>query len=204
MNDVSRILNRVVLLLVGCLIAAAGAALALWAQWPNALPPWLTEAGARAVERAHQLTIWGARALGLDERLSVAASVLIASLVVLLAVVWFVATRRTQRPSVALTAGGPAGRTEIDPGLATLALAGPLRDRRDVTSARVSLHRVRRVTTIRLAVTVRRGARLDEVISAAEAAVADWDVLAGVRMPVLLHLEGPGLTGRLRAEMRAT
>ncbi|MFI9486697.1 hypothetical protein ACIG47_09925 [Promicromonospora sp. NPDC052451] len=185
MRSGSRVLNRALLLVCGLLLAAAGTAAVLTASapgrsgWtpPEPAPRWL----AQARESAEGLpSVGGAPGATL---VALGAALLLAVLLVV-----FVATRGRGGTTTVLRLAGQDGSTRVDRDVAAAMLSEVLAERPDVLGARTRVHRVRGVETIGLAVTVRRGADLSRVLTAAHEAVDTWDELAGVRIPVLVHL----------------
>jgi hypothetical protein len=187
MNATNRIVNRGVLLLAGLALFALGAAAVLavwqptWAQRPLetvttiAADALVAVGGWEFALAGVQVPGWLAAALGI-------------SLVLLVLLIAFLATRRRGRQPHVLRVSGEDGRTVVDRSVAEEVLAGTLAERPDVLSAHTGVWRVRRENALRLEVTVARGASLGRVLRAAEDAVADWDSLLGVRVPVLIHL----------------
>jgi len=81
-------------------------------------------------------------------------------------------------------------------------ISGALAERPDVLSARTGVYLVGGRRTVRLAVTVRQGASLGDVLAAAERAIADWDSLLGGEDPILIHFTDRGWLGRYRSAAR--
>jgi phage tail tape-measure protein len=194
--------NRLVLLLAAALLCAAGA----WAIAAGIGASWADDAVARLGSAARTalapLEGWrwqwpnGAVVTG-----PVAAGLVLA-LVVAIAAVAFVATRGGGRTSDVLRAGGPRGVTTVDRSVADAVISQPLAQRPEVLSAHTGAYRVRRTPTLAVTVTVRRGARLDAVVAAAQSAVHEWDALAGNSTPVLLHLADPRWRDAFRSRAR--
>ncbi|MFE7504142.1 hypothetical protein [Promicromonospora sp. NPDC057488] len=180
MTSTGRWLNRALLLVCGLLLLAGGAAAVLAGTRPGWLAP--AEPG---LERSRT---WAASLPDVGGLSGVQAAALAAAIVLIVLLIVFLSTRGRGRTSTVVSLRADDGRTTVDQGVARALLAGPLTERADVLSARTSVYRVKGAPAICLAVIVRRGADLSRVLSAAERAVEDWDSLAGVRVPVLVHL----------------
>jgi hypothetical protein len=201
-NATNRVLNRIVLLLVGIVLAAAGAIEILLAARPAWAMPALDAAGRGARAALAHVLSW--TVAGPDGRDIAVATVLafVVGAVLLVLLIVFLATRGGGRTSTVLRVDEERGDTAVDRTVADAVLTAPLRDRPDVLSAHTSVYRVRRAPAIRFAVTPRQGASLPRVIRAVDQAVADWDALAGTEIPVVLHLQGRGWLDRWRSATR--
>lgn len=202
MNATNRVLNRLILLIGGLLLAVAGASALLWAT----RPAW-AEGVLRSIERSvHEATAAIAEPtirVGAAGDVPVAALVAVAAALVLavaLIVFVFARGRGHVREVVRMTA--PDGRTDVDRDVVDAVLVRPLSERPDVLSARTGVYGVRGTPTVRLSVTVRQGASLGDVLTAARHAIQDWDVLLGSRTPVLVHLTDRGWLARYRSAAR--
>ncbi|WP_369374154.1 hypothetical protein AB1046_08165 [Promicromonospora sp. Populi] len=200
MSSTSRVLNRGLLLVCGLLLAAAGAAAILAgmpARWTSSVLP------AELVGTARSRL--SAAAAGLPEVGGAPGAVVVglaAAAVLAVLLVVFVCTRGARRTAAVLDLDSVGGRTRVAPDVADAVLAGPLGQRPDVLSARTGVYRVKGAPAISLVLTVRRGADLSRVLSAAEAALDEWDALAGVRVPVMVHLSDRSWLDGLRASVR--
>lgn len=203
MNATNRIVNRALLLVTGLALAVVGAFLALasgrlpaWADgvldtvagWLSGIGDWL---GSFWFELPGGVALSGAAVLA------------IAKIIVLLVLlIIFLSTRGGGKTATVLRVSGEQGETALDANLADTLIAARLRESTDVLSASTSVYRVRRAPAIRLAVTLRRGARLPRVLDEVQHAVSDWDALAGTTIPVILHLQGRGWLDRWRSATR--
>lgn len=189
MNATNRFVNRSVLFLIGVLLLVAGAtALAAGVLVGGDPPRWLRRPAAEMVagwESARGGT-WQVPAIGEVSTLlllAVAAAVVLAVLLVV-----FLISRRRGRSKTVLDVDTVTGRTTVDRNVVDAVLTEPLIRRPDVLSARTGTYRVGQTRAVELAVTVRPGAPLANVVAAAEAAIGEWDELLGSRIPILLHL----------------
>lgn len=201
MRSTSRVLNRGLLLLCGLLLAVGGATAILAGRPSWSASSWLPaeQAGAAASSARR----WAAGLPDVGGVPGAAVGALAAAVLLTVLLVVFVSTRRRRRTLTVLHFDADDGHTTVDRSVAEALLSGVLSTRPDVLSARTSVHRVRGTEAIGVAVTVRRGADLARVLSAAEEAVGEWDELAGVRVPVLVHLSDRGWLDGLRSSTRA-
>jgi hypothetical protein len=196
MNATNRILNRGLLLVVGIVLLAAGAAAMVTGLRPAWLGPWPE----RVTEAAHALGGIDVAGAGTVPVLLVWALGVALLCAVLLVV--FVFTRGRGKTKNVLRVEADGGRTVVDRNVAEALLAGTLAERPDVLSARTGAYLVRGTRAVELSVTVQRGASLSRVLAAAESAVQDWDALLGERIPVLVHLSDRTWRDRLRPRAR--
>jgi len=201
-NAVDRALNRILLVVVG-LVLAAGCGWAIVVEWrpawaadalrwwdASAAPPLSELASASiAVPGAGVLPSWVLAAGG-------------AALLAIVLLVVVAARNRRGRSSVALVRPGARGSTSVDQAVVGAVLADPLARRADVLAARARVVRVRRRPGVELSVSVRRGADPAEAVAGARDAIREWDRLTGERTPVLLRLRDRSLLERLRASAR--
>lgn len=189
MNATNRVTNRVLLFLTGVILLIAGAASLASGLFSAGDPPvWIREPVAAASDAWVTAAGWTVElgAIGAVPALLLIAAAVVVVLAVLLLV--FICTRGRGRTKSVLWIDADEGRTTVDTSVADAVLTAPLLDRPDVLSARASTYRVKKTRAIELAVIVRPGASLANVVSAAEAAISDWDALLGSRVPVMLHL----------------
>lgn len=202
MNATNRALNRLILLIGGLLLAAAGASALLWVTrpvWAEGVLRSIERSVREAAEAIAEPTI----EVGAVGDVPVAAVVAVAvSLVLAVALIVFVFTRGRGHVHEVVRMTAPDGRTDVDRDVVDAVLVRPLSERPDVLSARTGVYGVRGTPTVRLSVTVRQGASLGDVLAAARHAVQDWDVLLGSRTPVLVHLTDRGWLARYRSAAR--
>jgi hypothetical protein len=199
-SSTGRVLNRGLLLFCGLLLAAAGAAAILTGTpsgWAGSVLP--ADAVGTAASQVR------ASATNLPEVGGVPGAVVVglavAVLLTILLVV-FLCTRGARRTTTVLDLDSEDGRVRVDRNVADAVLTGALGERTDVLSARTGVYRVKGAPAISLVLTVRRGADLSRVLSAAEDALHEWDALAGVRVPVMVHLSDRGWLDGLRSSTR--
>ncbi len=200
MTSTGRWLNRALLLVCGLLLLVGGAVAVLAGVRPQGAGWWApAEYAEPALDRSRT---WVAGLPDVGGLSGAQAAALAVAVVLTVLLIVFLSTRGRGRTSTVVRLRADDGRTSVDQGVAGALLAGPLTERGDVLSARTSVYRVKGAPAICLAVIVRRGADLSQVLAAAERAVADWDSLAGVRVPVLVHLADQRWRDRPRTRTR--
>ncbi|WP_226531990.1 hypothetical protein [Microbacterium paraoxydans] len=189
MNLTNRLANRLLLFVAGMFLLAMGVvALAAGMLLGGQAPGWLQQRASAvpaAVEAAAGWT-WQIPGVG-----SVSALLLLTAataVLLIVALIAFLATRRRGRSKAVLEVDVAGGRTTVDRNVAEEVLTAPLIRRHDVLSARTAAYRVGRRHAVALAITVRPGAPLGVIIAATEKAVREWDELLGARIPILVHL----------------
>lgn len=198
MNSTNRALNRAVLLIGGILFALAGVAALLWAVRPAWAQSVLSD-----VEQAVDAALSGTRvAVGDIDIPTVLIAAFIAALILAVVLTIFVFARGRGSVHEVARVKADDGRTDVDRNVVETVLSGALIPRQDVLSARTGVYLVKGTRTVRIAVTVRQGASLGDVIAAAERAIKDWDSLLGGEIPVLIHLTDRGWLGRYRSAAR--
>lgn len=202
MNSTNRALNRAVLLVFALLLGAAGAVCLVlgirpsWAEAPLAEAVRVIEAAFAGMQDA-VIEVPGAGEVPI-----VLIAAFVAALVLAVALIAFVFARGRGGVHEVASERAVDGRTDVDRSVVDAVLAGALASRRDVLSSRTGVYSVKGARTVRLAVTVRRGASLADVITAAERAIKDWDSLLGSEIPILIHLTDRGWLARYRSTVR--
>ncbi|MDR6868012.1 hypothetical protein J2Y69_002620 [Microbacterium resistens] len=206
MNSTNRFVNRALLFITG-LVLLVVAAVAVLRLLPIAGAQDVHDRVTDAMEQAGRQAVDWSGSWGIplpDGRMLDGTAILAGGggLIVAVLLVVFLSTRGGGRARTVLSFGGDEGTTRVDASVADAVLSGPLGERSDVLSSRAQAFRVHRAPAIRLAIVPRSGARLPEILTAADAAVEEWDGLAGARLPVLVHLADRGGLDRLRAATR--
>jgi len=197
-NDTNRVVNRLVLALVGmaCLLASGLAVLLVVS--PVARQQWISVS--RSVVPAFDAGF--GRPLWPSTTLSLAAVGALAVAVVFVALLTALVLRAGRgSTSTVVTAVGDDGTTEVAADVASALLRDRLQAVPGVAGVDVSAYRVRREPALRLTVRCRRGASPRIVADAVEEAVALLDAALGVRLPVFAQLVG-GFRARLRPAVR--
>jgi len=206
MNSTNRVVNRLFLIVVGAALATAGltavgaAILPQWAHVWRSSAPTIRDMVAQA---------WrvGTAFAGIPHVPWALLLVPVAALVVIvLLLVLIFAQGRGGTPRVVDSSELPSaatGRLAVSTAVASEAIRRSLAEERDVAAVRVSTYRVSRAPALKVTVTPRRGAAPLRVLERTEGAVADWDELLGLRVPVFIHLSG-GVRAALAKPVRTT
>jgi len=199
MTSSSRILNRVLLLLAG-LLALVGALLAARPLLPERFfASWWPPVRRAIDDASHAVGSWSTPWGAAEGTRIVAAA---GGVVVAIALIAFLATRRRPRSRTVLRFEDRAGSTAVDETIADAVLTEPFRHRSDVLSSRTQGYRIAGRTVLRLAVVPRSGADLPALLAETEDGVARWDALSGTRTPVVVHFVDRGGFDRLRSATR--
>lgn len=182
MTRSNRVLNRILLLILGLLALAGAATLAL-----PLLPRTLNGI------RMPQLTLGAPTVLG--EQLTV----VIAVVVIALALTWIL-TRGRGRTGSALGGEGTDAVT-IDVRVVEQLLRNALDGEPDLLATSVTGFRVRGRSVLRVRLSARRGTELRRLTDAARRAVDELDAAVGVELPILVHITS-GLRASIAHEQR--
>ncbi|MEA5454919.1 hypothetical protein SPF06_09325 [Sinomonas sp. JGH33] len=196
MNGTPRVLNRVLVLIFGAVVAAAGVFMVLLAAVPAVGAWWATWAPSASLEAGrgfastwipgtHVSWLW------------ILAMALLACLILLM--VWWMAKQGTgRRDLVAWSAPGTEhgsaesgeapGRVAIAASTVDQALRNALAYRRDLLGTSVAAVEFEGRIALRLRVVARQGADPQEIAREVERIVTGMDLLLGHECPVLLHI----------------
>lgn len=202
MNSTNRILNRSLLLVCGLLFAAVGATAIVAGTQPQWAEPLMTRWTALSDATISQIDDWMVTLPGMVGVPGAVIVSLIIAVVLTIILVAFVFTRGGGKIKTVLSFDEDSGFTSVDRNVADAVLTGKLSERLDVLSARTGVYRVKGAPAIQLTVTVRNGADLRRVLLTVEDTVQAWDELAGVRVPVMVHLSDRGWLDGLRSSVR--
>jgi hypothetical protein len=188
MTRSNRMLNRVILLLLGLIALVVAAALAVPLLPPGSVPQVILDVTrpATLLRLAPATTLeWIAAA--------------IAAIAIVLAIAWIV-TRGRGRPRTAID-----GDLGVDTRVVDELLKDALADEPDVVAGGATGYLVRGRPVLRVHVEARRGADLRRLTDAVHAAVTDLDTALGTeaadRLPVVVHVTS-GLRASLAREHR--
>jgi hypothetical protein len=187
-NGTPRMLNRVLLCIVGAALAASGAFLLLLAAVPAAAARWRSTAartGAWLDALLARTTLEGQR----DSWLWLVLAVLMLLLVVL-ALGWVAAQGRGRTAVYAYDDGGAPvpGTVTVSAALAEQALKRAFGQRTDLLAATVSTYEFRGSPALKIRLLPRKGVAPHLLASEASALVQALDQVAGVRPPVLISI----------------
>lgn len=202
MNSTNRVLNRIVLAVCALLLAVVGAAAVLIGIRPVWADGLVRDAEHRVDAVIADLPTATISMPGAGNVPVVILAALAAALMLAIALTVFVFARGRGGVREVSRDAASDGRTIVDRNVVDDVLTGALSSRPDVLSSRTGVYLVRGARTVRLAVTVRKGASLGDVVTAAEHAISDWDSLLGGEIPVLIHLTDRGWLGRYRSAAR--
>lgn len=211
MTTTNRALNRVLLVVVGCLALAAGLA----AIGSSVLPAGGTArdgAATAAAQFLDRLPTWQAHleTLGWSAVPWVLVLVPVAALVLVVLLCLLVSGQGRGRTRDVLrersTTGAVPGSAAVDVSVASAVVGDPLDERSDCVGATVSAYRLENrgdSAAMKVTVTPRTGADVGRLLDDTVRAVEEWDALLGRRIPVLVHLTRGSWSG-LRRPSRVT
>lgn len=178
MNSTNRFLNRAFVFIVGLVLLAAGAVLAVGALLPDLQQP--ISRGASDAEGRVSDTF------GADPWiLWVSAGSAVVLIVLLL---WFVLRQGRGRTSALLTQQGSDGDLLVDAAVAAQVLEEALGRQPDIVSVDVAAFRIRRENVLRITAHTRRGASPLRVRSVIDETVSEWDAVLGQTTPVVIQI----------------
>ena len=198
MNSSNRMLNRILLGLVGLIALAVSAAATTLLLVPGFAQQW-TVAARGALGTADGLfgrPLWPGTTVSATAVACLAAALVF---VVLLAV--FVLRQGHGGTPTVIVLHGDDGTTEIDAAVPAALLEGFLSAVRGVAGVSVSAYRVRRRPVLKVTVRCRRGASARTIADALDDAVVRMQEALGAPLPVFAQLVG-GFRARLRSAVR--
>lgn len=200
MNDTNRALNRTLLLIVGIVLLALGAATVALFAWPPAAQLWTT--GTEAASTWLDQTIAASVISGTLSWVSVGALALLLILVVLLSIV--LARLGGGRSHTVLRSVGqenPLGRVEIRDTFVSDALQHSLGKRPEILSTAVTAHVVRNQPVMQVNVTPRQNTSPRQVAQDVDHLVTNLATLTGRDVLTYICIRS-GLRAKLAADQR--
>ena len=210
MNNTNRVLNRLVILLLGLLLLVVGGSVAAASAFPETVAAWITGAGFGGLVGG---ALRGASDLArqLDTALSAGSSGLLAAagvaalLIVLL--LWFITRQGHGQAATLLTRGGGAaaddtgagGAVIVSSSLAARSITQALAQYSGVTRVGVSAFRVRGSTALKIAVSARRGVSPRDIRDHVDTIVERFDEMLGADVPVFISITGGFASRRAKA-----
>ena len=190
MNNTNRALNRTLLIVVGLVVAALGAAAVALATVPAIADAWREGAPGvlDAVSSALVATPFGDTG---HSWLWIALVAVLLTAVLLL--IRFIARQGHGRTGDLVsreTSATDAGRVSIDSAVAEQSLAAALASRPEIVASRVSTYRVGGRPVLKVSATARRGVSPRELTETIEGFIRSWDDLLGIEIPVLVQISG--------------
>lgn len=202
MNRTNRALNRTILLLVGLVLLALGAAAVAVASWPPAAEFWTRNADAAGgwIEQAVDATTIGTTALSW---MAIAALALIVLLVVVLIVtaVRIIGGGRSRTVFRSSGRENPLGRVVVEEGFVSDALTHSLEQRDEILFSNVTADDVRNEPVLHVSVTPRQNTSPRDVVEHVDQLVANLAVLTGRDTPTFISVHS-GLRARLADDRR--
>ncbi len=206
MNSTNRVVNRLFLIVVGAALLAAGLAAIAVAVLPQWTHVWRSTAPSVA-DLIGQSWRVGVAFAGIPQVPWLLLLIPVAALVaIVLLLVLIFAQGRGRSPRVVESRELPSAakaRLTVDTSIAGEAIRASLAGERDVAAVAVSAYRVKGTPALKITVTPRRGAAPGRVLARTEHAVAAWDELLGIRIPVFIHLQG-GARAAVARSIRTT
>jgi hypothetical protein len=200
MNNTPRLLNRIILGILGLKLLAVGILLMLLATVP-AVGTWWQSWSGDIWDGANRL-FDGTRFPGRQESWIWIVLALVLVLLIVLMVAW-VAQQGKGRADLLLAAedpGGVPGDVRIGGGVAEQALKNALAERPDLASATVSTYEVRGQPALKIRLHPRPGVAPHALAADASALVAALDAVVGHKTPVLMHIAAGARSRFSRAE----
>ncbi len=200
MNSTPRLLNRILIGILGLKLLAVGILLMLLATVP-AVGSWWQSWSAGVRDGANRL-FDGTTFPGRQESWLWIVLSLVLVLVIGLMVAW-VAQQGKGRSGLLLAAedpGGVPGDVRIGSGVAEQSLKNALAERPDLASATVSTYEVRGQPALKIRLHPRSGVAPHLLAEDASALVAALDEVVGQKTPVLVHIAAGARTRFSRAE----
>lgn len=200
MNATNRVLNRAVLLVIGLVLLALGAATVAAACWPAAKRvwgSWTTSALAWMHQADQRSRLWSTASLSWF----VLALLVALTLVVLFAIVVITHLGGGRSSDlVRLPAEeGNRGTVRVEQGFAADALASSLAGHDDILATRVSLWRVKGEQVMHVVLTPRQNTSPVEVASTVTGLLDNLGALTGASTPTVVSLHA-GVRSRLAAD----
>jgi hypothetical protein len=199
MNGTNRALNRLLVFVIGLVLLAGGAAVAVGALWPDVRD---TVSGA-ASDASGPVS----DALSGDQ-VWILWVVAAASLVLILLLVWFALRQGHGQTGELLTVDEGSSRDEptggrlvIDAKVAEQVLEEALADTAGIVSIDVTAFRVKGENVLRITANARKGASPVEIRRSIDQAVSRWDALLGAETPVVIQING-GLRTQMASATR--
>lgn len=199
MNSTNRALNRLLLLVVGLLLVAVGAAAATAVLLPAVRDGW--KASADPIR--DQVGTWlQSTPLG-DTGVSwiMPAVLVVIVLAVVLLVVFALRQGHGRTGTVVDETVGEHGQTVISSKVAEDAIQDALSARPEFVTSHVSTYRVKRTPTLKVSVTCRRGVSPADASAIVESSLRALDQLLGRELPALVQISG-GFRARVSGSTR--
>jgi hypothetical protein len=199
MNGTNRALNRLLVFVIGLVLLAGGAAVAVGALWPDVRDTVSSAASDASGPVSDALS---------GDQVWILWVVAAASLVLILLLVWFALRQGHGQTGELLTVNEGSSRDEptggrlvIDAKVAEQVLEEALADTAGIVSIDVTAFRVKGENVLRITANARKGASPVEIRRSIDQAVSRWDALLGTETPVVIQING-GLRTQMASATR--
>ncbi|MFG6446501.1 hypothetical protein ACFXQA_14670 [Microbacterium sp. P07] len=201
MNQTNRALNRILLLIIGLVLLASGAALITAVVWPVATDVWSTTAGqfndgATAAAQASPVGDSGVSWVTVG-----ALAAIVVVLVLLIVVLARLGGGRSRSVLQTSADDNALGRVVVKDSFASDALTRTLSARTDIVSARVTAAEVKKETVLHVSVTTHRNTSPRVVALEVDRLASNLAALTGRDMPTYVSIR-TGLRARMAPEHR--
>lgn len=199
MNSTNRGLNRLLLVVVGLLLVAVGAAAATAVLLPAVRDGWKASADPVRDQVATWLQTTPLGGTGVSWIMPAVLVVIVLAVVLLVAFVLRQGRGRTG--TVVDESVGEHGQTVISSKVAEEAIQDALSARPEFVASHVSTYRVTRTPTLKVSVTCRRGVSPADASAIVESTLRALDQLLGRELPALVQISG-GFRARVSGSTR--
>ncbi|MBF4460294.1 hypothetical protein [Pseudoclavibacter sp. VKM Ac-2867] len=188
MNSTNRGLNRLLIVAVGLVLLAVGAAAALGAWLPGAKDTWTPISETVNTQVGSWLQQTPFPGTDFSWLMIAVVAVLVVGIILLLAFTLRQGQGRTG--TLIHDRSSDTGRTVVDVSVARDALSEALGERDEFLSTSVSAYSVKRAPMLKVSATCRRGVSPRDATAIVEQNLEALDALLGQKVPVLLQLSG--------------
>jgi hypothetical protein len=198
MNATNRALNRMLVLVIGLLLAIIGAGAAALAFVPMVRDAWDAASGTVASQVTGFVQSNPLAGTGASWPLAAALALLVIAIVLLIV---FVVRQGGGHTRTAVTERADDGIVRIDSAVAEHALEDALATHPEFVASHVSTYAVRRTPVLKVSVTCRRGVSPADASRIVDDTLTALDRLLGRELPALVQLSG-GFRARVRSTTR--
>lgn len=199
MNNTNRVLNRILIAVIGLLTLLIGASLVAVATLPA-----IRDAYGSTAPGIHDAVTGWLKTMPLFDTGSSWGWVFVLALLVLIVILLlvFIFRQGHGRQGILLTdETTQAGTTVIDSNVAEQAIQDDLDGRHEFVASRVSTYQVRGTPVLKISVTCRRGVSPRDVTTMIEKTLTAFDTMLGRQIPALIQISG-GMRARLSRTTR--
>ncbi|MGA1838813.1 hypothetical protein VD659_17985 [Herbiconiux sp. 11R-BC] len=199
MNSTNRAANRLLILIVGLLLLAVGAASAAAVLLPAVRDGWTGATG----QVTDQVSSWLQQTPLGGTRVSwIMPALLLLAVIGVIVLIVFIARQGRGHTGVAVREPtSEHGTTVVESAVAEHALQDAIAGRPEFVASHVSTYRVKRTPVLKISVTCRRGVSPADAAAIVDDAVRALDVLLGRPLPALVQISG-GFRARVTSTTR--